>query len=242
MVGSALFVTLALLLFSIPVFYQFKLQKRKKIEAIKLLANSLEVEKQTRQQLSADIHDGWASELSAMYHMIQYVQKHPQHPADDILQDVKLGLKKVMDQTRDMSHSLVPPALETHGLLKAIEDLMSKINLSSIVQCQLLSHEGDVSELPASTSYHMFRIIQELLNNSIKHAPGSICTLSISLNSTELRLEYDDNAAPFDFFQIIQHSEGNGLTNILARVRALHGELVQIPKTIGNQLIITCKR
>lgn len=239
--GTGVFLLLGLMLLGLPVLYQLRLQRRKRQEDLRLLINSLEVEKQTRQQLAADIHDGMASELSAVYHMLQYIRRNPDAAPPDVLDDVCQGVQHLMEQSRALSHGLVPPALEAFGLSRALDELVNKVNQAQVIQVRLLWQADDVPTLPDNVAYNLYRIVQELLNNLSKHAPGHQCELQLNIQQNMLTLQYTDDASPFDFYNIIQQTRGIGLTNILARVRVIHGTLQQLQQSQGNCLLITCR-
>ncbi|OYU83978.1 MAG: hypothetical protein CFE24_08960 [Flavobacterium sp. BFFFF2] len=237
-IGSAVLVTLALILLSLPLFYQLKLQKRKKQEALSLLINSLEVEKSTRKQIAADIHDGFASELSAVKNILAFIQKQEESKNKDILQEVQQSVQQLILNARELSHVMMPPLLESHGLGYALTDLVKKLQVSTDKGIHIQYDIDPNTTVDAHTSYEVYRMVQEFIQNHLKYNQQGHCHFTFNNQQAHYHLKYTDDSVPFLFFEIIKTANGTGLKNILSRVRILEGQLIQHPTETGNHISI----
>jgi len=131
---------------------------------------------------------------------------------------------KTITEVRNISHNLIPEELN-FGLFNALEDIANKINEAggatvttnipdSIRQLQL-SRQNELS---------IYRIVQEVLNNMIKHANATLITLDMERTGNNLLLVIKDNGKGFDA-AAINESKGIGWKNISARVHLLNGDL-----------------
>ncbi len=174
-----------------------------------------------RERLAMDLHDGLGAKISALrleYEVLsgkinaQFAEKnrHIQHLIDEIRQDVRM-----------ISKNLVPYDLEKSGLVYEIDKL--QYHVENTYPLKFLVHFVNMDErLPYLAELNIFRIIQELVNNTIKHAEATEISLNMIRDEHVLQFSYADNGKGMD---ANQKKEGIGLSNIKTRAEHLHGEV-----------------
>ena len=223
--------TLLLTLLGISYYRRMRLiEEKKSQEAIvkeqqKAIIAVLQAEEKERKRVAAELHDGVGQMMSvARMHLSQFeelaiangqeYQEKYDHLADMIDESCA--------EVRNISHQMMPNALLKQGLAKAVRNFISQVknpNLSIN-----LYTEGLDENLPQITSAMLYRIIQECVNNVIKHSRATSLDISLLRNSTEVTATIEDNGKGFDRTQN-DYREGIGLQNIRDRITFLKGEL-----------------
>jgi two-component system, NarL family, sensor kinase len=139
--------------------------------------------------------------------------------------------RQILDDTiqlvRNISHSLMPPTLKNFGLESAINDLFQKISGSGSVNASSRFH--DYSErLKADKELIVFRIVQELINNILKHSNSSFIHLTQNMHNGNfvIRIHHDGRGiVQADFEKLNKSNIGLGLKNISSRLKVAHGRI-----------------
>ena len=139
--------------------------------------------------------------------------------------------KQILDDAilliRNISHSLMPPTLKNFGLESAATDLFQKISASGSLNASARFHDYRI-RLKTEQELLVFRVIQELVNNILKHSnPGFIhLTENISADKMYFRIHHDGiGIVQADFDKLNQSTTGLGLKNIASRIKVLHGRI-----------------
>lgn len=221
--------TLALLVvFLLYNRYKWKQQTRMQIEILKqqeLAAKSiLEAEEKERSRIAKDLHDGVGQmmsaarmNLSSFYNHLQIKNNTEDQSLLNIIQLVDDSCKEV----RAVSHSMMPAALLSKGLPDAVEELVSKINGTAL---QVSFHsEGFNSRFDSNTETIVYRVIQECVNNTIKHAGATELDIALIFETDIISVTIEDNGKGFSYNQSNEEEEGIGLKNIRSRIQFLKG-------------------
>lgn len=121
-----------------------------------------------------------------------------------------------------MSKSLTPPTLSLNGLVASISDMISSIEQARNITIELNADDFDESLLSSSKQLMTYRIIQEQLNNVLKHSEADQVNIQISQGNGIVHLMINDNGKGFDSEHIKQ---GLGLNNIRNRLEVVHGNM-----------------
>ncbi len=190
--------------------YSVKLREKQALFSRQLIENIEE----DRLRISMDLHDDIGQSLS----MIKSKISHSKCNQED--KNLETELSRVIEQTREISRNLYPSYLEKIGLVRSIARLMENVQNSSQLECSF-----DVSEkvdaLSIGTKTHIYRILQECTNNTIKHAKASALKISISENDGEFLLIYQDNGVGLTAKQ----KNGLGLLSIQERAKIINGSV-----------------
>jgi signal transduction histidine kinase len=138
---------------------------------------------------------------------------------------------KALDNSRRIAHDLLPPVLEKFGLHAGIEELCFEINSGKSIEIEF-KNNVDFNEADIFKHLHVFRIIQELFNNSIKHGKSTKINLSFEEKNGFVYCTFSDNGKGFDLKKI-ENQKGLGMKNIESRVSFLGGD-INIYSEIGK--------
>lgn len=178
-------------------------------------------QEQERKRIASDLHDGLAQHLVMLKMGIQGLGTADSGQQEK-LDYYSTEIDTMIEETRRISHNMMPGVLVDLGLLKALKSLVADINAHHPELQVSLSSNEPFTPLPAETEIQLYRIIQELINNIIKHAGATSCAIQLNSSPALVSIEVKDNGTGFDM-----HTEktGIGLRNIRSRVSSLNGTL-----------------
>ena len=125
--------------------------------------------------------------------------------------------------TRTISNNLMPTVLQKYGLANALETFCEKVSKTGhlSVDFEAVNIEANNEKIPQLI---LFRIVSELINNTIKHANAKNVKIKLSLNSNVLHLDYSDDGVGFSAQEkLLQDYGGTGLKNIIRRIKSIKG-------------------
>src|SRR6476469_459155 len=208
--------------------YQLQLQRLEQAQQKILLNASIRLQEEERQRIAADLHDDAGPLLATarLYLSENLVNQDKATQLQSIYQT-----RQILDDTiqliRNISHSLMPPTLKNFGLESAVNDLFQKISGSGSINASSRFH--DYSErLKPEKELVVFRIIQELVNNILKHSNSSFIHLTQNMHHENflLRIHHDGRGiVQSDFEKLTKSNIGLGLKNISSRMRVVHGSI-----------------
>lgn len=215
--------------------------KQKEIEfQQKLLTNTIVTQEDERNKFAQELHDAVSSKLNIALMNLDQLQ-HQLHAGEDkkeVLNGVLSMLRDSSETARSISHQLMPPMIKKFGLAYALEDLQSTVNMAGKVHLDLQGLET-LDGLPEQKILHLFRIVQELVNNTIKYANANKVAIHFEKIREDLYLTYVDDGIGFDLQTI---KEGIGFTNIRTRLNVLGGKMeINSKENEGMKAKITIK-
>ncbi len=229
----ALGVVLSLLLISGFLLYRYMSAKRKNAEQqiirlqqekqIVATQNMLEGEKIERTRLARDLHDGLGGMLSGVKFQLNSMKGNVVM-TDENAQAFSKSLIQLDDaiaEMRRVAHNMMPESLLKFGLDEAVSDLCSSVTENSSTKV-FYEQFGLKDRLEQTVEITLFRIIQELLNNIIKHSGATEAHVQISRNGKQVSLTVEDNGKGFD---TAQSKTGIGLANVKSRADYLNGTM-----------------
>lgn len=241
-IGTFLFLLIGLGLIAMALFYQNHFAKMKQKEAELLLKTALETEKNERERIAADLHDGVSGDLNAVRNFIAILNKKEASKEDKGFYNTILeSVENALESTRNVSYKLMPPLLHSMGFISAIEDYLERLTKQTSINYSIVT-QSDFSNLDTNHSYELYRIIQEITTNQMKYGHVSSCQITLSETSEDYRVTIEDDGIEFSFQNTFQNSKGSGLNNIQSRLKILGATLQQEPKTLGNTYIISLKK
>ncbi len=195
-----------------------KLNNLKREKEIEIMQTMINVEEAERKRVARDLHDSIGSKLSAL----KIIFANTQNKNDYNDSRINTILETSIAELRQISYNLVPESLLKLGLEKALGDLCFTLR-SDTVSIEFHSYEIDNS-MPLTTQTNIFRIVQELLNNALKHSKATQILVSCSQNGNRFYISIEDNGVGFDISGI-EENQGLGIKNIKSRIELLHGSL-----------------
>ncbi|MEX8547999.1 MAG: PAS domain-containing protein [Mucilaginibacter sp.] len=185
-----------------------------------ILAAGLQAEEKEKKRISEVLHDGIAQMLYAVKLNIDQVKNTEEKPSYDHLMQL---LNQSIRDIRNISFELAPSILTDFGLAATLEDMALRLSNSKLKVDTKVSHT--CKSLPFETQLNIFRIVQELVNNSIKHAQASNISIEVTKKAKNTFITVADNGIGFDSNQTAEIPKGIGLSSIKNRLRLYKGLL-----------------
>jgi two-component system, NarL family, sensor kinase len=234
--GTLAMVSLTLGIVFFVIFHQRKVTnfnaelKRLEDEKQQVLLNaSIKFQEEERNRIAADLHDDVGPLLATarLYLNENMVSQDTSAQLQSIF-SAKQIIDDAIQLIRNISHSMMPPTLKNFGLESAVSDLFQKINGSGSLNASVRFHDYR-TRLKLEQELLIFRILQELINNIIKHSNAGFIHLTQNANATHsyLRLHHDGKGIVQAEFEKLNHnSHGLGLKNIASRIKVLNGRIL----------------
>ena len=198
----------------------------------KAYAAMLKGQEKERDRMAQELHDRLGGTLAAL--------KLSLRREENVVsaEDIEI-LDQAVAEVRSISHNLSSGAIQKYGFNQALQQLFSSLERSGGLKFSIYLHP-DVASLGQAASLELYRIVQELVANTIKHAEASEVSLQTNFEGSTFNLIYEDNGKGFDLKQVKQ---GIGLENIKARVKKLRGQLhIDTEKERGTIVIVELNR
>lgn len=209
-----------------------KLLQKQEIKSAYLI---IEGQEQERKRIAADIHDNVGNLLATLKIYSDLVLKKERDAETKRLnQKINDIADSVTAEIRKISHSLDSSVVDNFGFKAAIEQLAEAIQNSGKIEFTI--HSDISGALTGDTSVHLYRIIQELITNTLKHAQATRARLEVSQVNGELNIIFEDNGIGFNIETVKTH--GLGLQSIRSRINHLQGEMKIQSTTSGSVFII----
>jgi len=216
--GTVVFLILSLLF----IFLAYEFRKKINRDQNEFYKSIIQCEISERQRIAKEIHDGIGGLLGmAKFHLsnLQGIKELPLLQNIEIVNSIKL-IDLATEESRNISNELLPASIVRFGLKGAVQDLIkiykTQFNVDYYFNCNC--------DINITLQANMYRIINELLNNSRKYANANNVEIDIVAGFNKILMHYSDNGIGFDFNQMKQTFEGNGLRNIENRVTLFNGK------------------
>jgi signal transduction histidine kinase len=226
-IGTLGMVLLALSVFFFFVTYQKKmltkqleLNETRAKQQEEILRNTISAQEKERKRIAQDLHDEVGAMLSVVKLNVGRIEKKSEEPGAKILAtETKTYLDEVITQVRRISRSLLPPSLEKLGLYFALEELANWVNKADQLKI-ICWKSGEQFRFDPKKELAVFRIVQELLNNAIKHSCASIIYINSRFSkNNNLIISVTDNGEGFNLEE--KMNTGLGLKNLESRTQII---------------------
>lgn len=211
------------------------LERQQQVVSLQSMINGQESE---RTRIAKDLHDG----LSGMFSTVKMYFSTLQHEKEELKQhytftkSVEL-IDNAAEEIRRIAHNMMPEVLMKLGLVHAVQDMCSNISAGKLLQVQLQAY-GMEKRLNASTEIMLYRIIQELLNNIMKHAQATEAIVQFNRTGHRMIVTVEDNGRGFSLVEN-DNEKHAGLDTIRSRVDYLNGNItIDSQQEIGTTVIM----
>jgi signal transduction histidine kinase len=244
-IGSASF--LLLLIFFFLLFIQYS---RKRLIHVKemfalqqkfdsaLMQSQIEIQEQTFTYISDEIHDNIGQMLSLVRINVSSL---PQNDTHDTIEMIDELLERSINDLRNLSHSLNTNYIKEVGLVEGLRKQLSVLEKTGRFQCNFVNQIPDFS-IPENNLIILFRMIQEILNNIVKHASAQVINVRFEGDHDLEQIIISDDGRGFDHASV-QTIEGLGMRNIVSRGRMI-GAYVHVKSSpgLGTSIAIDFKK
>ncbi len=217
---------------------QSQLEQLEKQQHIDLMQGVLEAEQSERRNIADQLHDEVNSMLAlATLNVSSVLEKGPEdaHSGPKLIKTQEV-LTSVSSTVRGISHRLTPLLIERYGFRHAIEDLAESVNLAERLQLEASVVGFDkAATYPVSFLNELYRIIQELVHNILKHAHATYATVEVVEHDQHVTLMVEDNGTGIAGQA---QTDGMGLSTIRSKVAYLNGQINVLRKPEGGTLVV----
>jgi signal transduction histidine kinase len=220
------------------------LTERKKLEQ-KLIADqvfhqrqltqaTIDGQENERTAIGKELHDNIGQQLTTIKLFLDYAKSTADKNTSEMVHMALKAVGDVIDEVRAMSRSLVPFTLKDLGLLDSINELIEAFMRTRVLNIKFESEECNEDVLPENQKLSLFRIVQEQLNNIIKHSGAQNVSIRLRTKRQEFILEIKDDGRGFD---IDSAPKGIGILNIKNRAELFNGK-AEIFSEPGNGCLL----
>jgi signal transduction histidine kinase len=191
----------------------------------KILNAVITTQEQERSRIARDLHDDIGSKLNAVLMNIHFLKQQnlENSDRDEISDNTLKACRAIIENSRKIAHNLIPPELENIGVHPAIEAISRDFSRSGVVNVCYANPVGQhfFDMFTSEQQIHLFRIIQELINNSIRHGQAKEISIKFEETNTLKQMHYKDNGVGVPPRKI-KESKGIGLKNIFFRAEMIN--------------------
>lgn len=249
LVAIILYISLFFIIVAVAliIFFYFSRKKiiQKELEKIDLILRYqkeqlhaiIVTQEEERKRIAQDLHDDISSKLNIVSlnsHLLTAPNLTEAETAE-ITENIINLTTKALDNSRKIAHNLLPPVFEKFGLHAGIEELCGEFESAKSVKIYY-KNEIDFDDKDIDRHLHVFRILQELMNNSIRHGKATEIWISFANNDGINTCYYEDNGVGFDSSNG-ENQKGLGMKNIDSRISFLEGT-IEINSEINNGIVV----
>ncbi|KQO33056.1 histidine kinase [Flavobacterium sp. Leaf82] len=194
-------------------------------------------QEEERKRIAQDLHDDISSKLNIVS-LNSHLLSSPnltEEETKEITDNIINLTAKALENSRKIAHNLLPPVFEKFGLNAGVEELCEEFESSKSVKVTY-ENEIDFDEQDINRHLHVFRVLQELMNNSLRHGKASEIWISFKNENEIDTCYYKDNGIGFDN-QNSENQKGLGMKNIDSRISFLNGT-IKINSEIGKGIAV----
>ena len=230
------------------VAYRRRIQQlwREKQQQIEFSRRLIEAHESERGRLAGELHDSLGQDLLVIknWALVGLTTTEEENPAREMLSEIADATSQAIEDCRSISHNLRPLQLEYVGLTEALRGMIKRVADSSGLEIE--TRLDDLTDaLPQEAEINLYRIVQESLNNIVKHARAGRVKIEVRQESAPdakrasgIVIQIEDDGCGFDPAALTNGKRGLGLSSIAERSRMLGGEVV-IDSTPGHGTVVT---
>ncbi len=188
------------------------------------LSSVIDGQEMERQRLSRELHDGLGQFLVAIRLRLEGLMYSDQNKIITNIESIKMQFDNIIEEVKRMSYDLMPAVLDEFGLVNAIRNLCDEIETRNNIKINYSYNlEGDFLSKKVKT--YIFRIVQEAINNIIKHAHATNINIELKYENKKIHLFIEDNGVGFNLGERYINMNTNGIYNMKERANLLNGTL-----------------
>lgn len=195
---------------------------RSQIETQKLITQiTIQTQEQERREIGRELHDN-INQILATAKLCVDMALNDEDVRKELLHKSYDNISKAINEIRSLSKNLVPPSLGDIGLKEALLEMIENISVSSELHIRIKANDEHIESLSNTKKLILYRIVQEQMNNIVKHARATHADIELKTSRKKAHLVIRDNGIGFD---PKQKGKGIGLNNIVSRVEMQNGNM-----------------
>lgn len=210
----------------------------------KIMNAIIQTEERERNRFAKDLHDGLGALLSSINIYLNLLELGKINPSElhTTIRDMKELLNEAITSSKEIANNIRPNVLTNFGLTTSINSFCNKLNSAGIISIQFNSNKFNY-QLDVNIETIFYRIINELINNTLKHASAKNVFIQLWNEADMIYLCYKDNGIGFNVDETLaQNNKGMGLQNIINRVESLNGSIsINSKHNKGTEVNISIK-
>lgn len=199
-----------------------QLKTKLKDQELKSVDAMIEGQEKERLNIANELHDDLGSLMSTIKMHFESIKTDK---SDEIYHKTNRLIENAYKKIRNISHAKNSGVMANKGLVKAVKDLANTISLSDKIIIEVHENVGD-QRIANSIELTLFRIVQELINNTLKHAKAKQLDIYLTADKDNLNIMLEDDGIGFDVNTITKHNNGIGLLNIEKRIEQMDGKMI----------------
>jgi PAS domain S-box-containing protein len=197
----------------------------------------IKAEEDERERFAADLHDDLGPTLSTVKFQLGALERSKDPiKVQQGLENLESLLNEVIRKVHQISHSISPHVIGDFGLVSALSDFCRRFGEDQRFRI-LFTNNVENIRFPKDIELHMYRIILELLNNSMKHSGSKVMCINLHYRQGYLILRYHDEGKGYSVRETMNNSSGMGIPNIINRVSLINGD-VRFTKVKGKTVVV----
>jgi len=229
--GTLFIVVLGGIVIYIRKAQKLKLKQLQQEKENAILNSFILGEERERKRISQELHDGVAAMIGAAKMSLESIPHLSQNKQKEQLTKVQGILENTHADVRYIAHNLLPRVLEKEGLIKATYHFACEINETKLVNISVIDDNSSTKGLSSQLQLMLFRVIQELVNNIIKHSQAQNAEIKFSNSSRGLQIEISDDGVGYEKTEGIGNQ---GLYSISKRLKSIGGNFKIMKKNQGG--------
>jgi two-component system NarL family sensor kinase len=223
--AMAVFIILFLFLYKRSHFnYEREKKELKQQYEQTLLQSHIEIQEQTLRHISHELHDNLGQVASLVKINLNTINLNNEEKTKEKIECAKTLIRQLIYDLKSLAVSLNSSKLLKMGLINAIETEVERLQKMGVVNISL-KLDTDIPHIDEEKAVIVYRIVQEVLNNALKHSQASEILVSLERDKQHIILEIKDNGIGFDPAAVTAEGSGLGLSNIMERAKIINAEL-----------------
>ncbi len=215
-----------------------QIQKELLNEKTRGLTALIDGQEMERRRLSRELHDGLGQLLTTSMIYVKQLKKNIAPDSAEIVNRINDILENTMEEVRSISHNLLPSVLDDFGLPLAIKNMVNNLQKNNQTLIHLKVDES-LPRLDPEVEVGLYRIAQEGLNNSLKHAKGAEIFIGLKQINEDIELNIRDTGKGFALNSNNSKKSGNGIANMAQRANSLGSEFtIRSNKGEGTEISV----
>jgi signal transduction histidine kinase len=230
--------------FAVGVFFVRKIlfhirdieEERRQLEK-KFRTTIIQTEEKERMHFAKEMHDGIGPLIStAKLSVSALSQAEHNEQQKALIKNIESILNEALKSTKEISNNLTPHVLTNFGLEKAIHNFINKIVHNDLLQISFTNNIQSLRFNP-NLEISLYRIVCELINNTIQHAAATHAVLDVRMSHHEIRMVYTDDGVGKKKKKVFEESSGIGFSNMFSRIDSFKGE-IDVQSALGEGVVV----